>query len=175
MKKPLLLLLPLLLAACATHTVPPYSVLTTNSAGIRATKAPMIAVGRFETFSGVDLSPDCGSGTLVTASGESLPEYLRRALIEELVVADKFDARSPILLTATITEMHAAPAEGQWHIGVVLRSPNGKSISVLDEFSYQPQGADTVCVQSANAFPMAVQRVLGKLLNHEEFPELLTL
>jgi hypothetical protein len=166
----------LVLGACTTHIVPPYAVSSVNSSGLRASKAPEVSVGRFDAFAGVDLSPACGDGTVVTSDGTSLDEYVRQAFVDELTAAEKFNPKSPLVLNATITELNYSPEDGHWDLALVVRSTNGKSLAVLEEYSFQTtHTGETACIQAANAFVLAVQQMVGKVFTNEEFPELLVM
>ena len=176
MKNALLFLSVLWLGACATHIVPPYSIHHGNTAGLRTSKAPEVSLGRFDAFAGADLTPSCAGGTVVTADGSSLADYLRNAFVDELTMADKYNPKSPLVLSATITELAYSAADNRWNLALVVRSNNGKSLAVVEEYSFQTDHTgETACIQAANAFLLAVQALIGKTFSHEEFSELLVM
>ncbi len=176
MKNALLVLSVLWLGACSTHIVPPYSIHHGNTAGLRTSKAPEIAMGRFDAFAGADLTPTCGGGTMVTADGSSLSDYVRKAFVDELTMADKYNPKSTLVLGATITELAYSAADNHWDLALLVRSNNGKTLSVVEEYSFQTtHTGELACIQAANAFLLAVQELVGKVFTHEEFAELLEL
>ncbi|TKR55348.1 hypothetical protein D7I39_11040 [Allopusillimonas ginsengisoli] len=182
MKKMMVILLTLGLAGCSTYAVPRYSVSTDTVAALRAVGDVQVEVGEF--LSAKPTGPNdrpgeimCrGVGPIKTPDGESYAEYVRKALISELIIANIYSKEAPIELTGSITALDFESMGGSWTVGLELRSSNGKSVAITNTYKYQSSFyGETACNQTAQAGLGAIQDAIRAAVTHKDFPALLEL
>src|SRR5438034_11536378 len=90
-----LLLAVLVSSACSSYTVPRYGLSAENITGLRKLGAK-VNVGRFTATTPAQTEIRCrASGPVKTPDGRPFEDYIRRALVEELKVAEMLsDSRS---------------------------------------------------------------------------------
>lgn len=181
MKKVLIALLSLGLAGCSTYAVPRYSVSTDTVVALREVGDVRVEVGEFlpSTPPGPNDRPGeimCrGVGPIKTPDGESYAEYVRKALISELIIANIYSKDAPIELTGKITELDFDSMGGSWTVGLQIRSSNGRSVDVANTYKYKSSFyGETACNQTAQAGLGAIQDAIRAAVTHKDFPALLT-
>lgn len=105
-----------LLAACSSTVAPP----SASPRAVRAANAPDIPVMRIGVFRlspalppAMDRAVGLRAATLKPPNGKSFSAYLGETLGEQLRLAGKLDAASPLTVSAEVTESSANPKIGQ--------------------------------------------------------------
>src|SRR5690554_690029 len=156
MKKAVVVLFTLGLAGCSTYAVPRYSVSTDTVVALREVGDVKVEVGEF--LSTKEPGPNdrpgeimCrGVGPIKTPDGESYSEYVRKAFISELIIANIYSKEAPIELTGKVTELDFDSMGGSWTVGLQIHSSNGKSVEVANTYKYQSSFyGETACNQTA--------------------------
>ena len=171
---PLLLILVALLSGCSTYAGSRYSIRADNVTALRNLSGKTINVGVFtSTKPGLSEIMCRGVGPIKTPDGEPFSEFIRKALNDELVIANAFSSTAPVTLTGNLDEINFSSTSGDWNISLTVKSPNGKSMAVTENYSYTTSFyGETACNQTAQALMPAVQNLIGKLVRSPEFADL---
>jgi hypothetical protein len=153
-----------------------YVGLVAERSGQATVKLPLLAGHDEELSSHGDAPPASShraSGSrggplpLKTPDGETFEEFVRKALVDELKIAELYAAAAPVVLTGRLDAIDfQSGADATWRIKVTLSASNGKSLSS----SYY---GETACNQTAHALMPAVQNVVSKVVRHPDFPSLM--
>jgi len=167
------------LNACSTYVPPRYSISADNNVALRSMEADRINVGAFSGPATFDES--CrAAGPIAPPDGMTFAAYIRKALIDELKIANKFEETVPaVVLSGSVDELAFSSSRGltggAWDIGLTVKSSNGGSLFVSEHYEFESGFiADTACLQTARAFSPAVQDLIGKIVRSPEFPVLVT-
>ena len=120
----------MLLAGCSTFAASRYSVSPETVTALRAYRGQPIAVGAFTATESGRTEIACRAvGPISTPDHEPFEEFVRKAFITELTLAEAYAAAAPITLTGTLDYIDFAAgiyfSEASWDLGVTLRSSNG--------------------------------------------------
>lgn len=164
----------LIMAGCSTYAASRYSISTDNVMALRAFTSKPINVGAFTSSKPGQNEIMCrGVGPIKTPDGEPFSEYIRKALVDELKIANAFSDSSPVTLTGHLDSIDFSSASGSWIIVVTVRSSNGKAVTVTENYSFTTSFyGETACNQTAQAFMPAVQDLVGKIVKSNEFAAL---
>ena len=160
------------LTGCETPTSQRYAVSAENNVAIKALSVSGIAVGAFAEP--LDFWPACRLvGDARVADGITHAQYIRRALLSELLLAG---AASPGPARVTLTGLFDKiefSSGGRWVIDMTLKSSNGRNLRVVERYEYDIgfMGTES-CRLVAEAFPRAVQNLIGKAVRHPQFVSL---
>jgi hypothetical protein len=167
--------LSILASGCSTYSASRYSIDTDNIEALHSLKGKTANVGAFtSTQSGLNQIMCRGVGPIKTPDGEPFSEYVKKALVNELKMANLYSVNAPVTLTANLDDINFSSASGNWNIALTVRSSNGKSLSVSEKYAYTSSFlGETACNQTAQALMPAVQDLLGKLVSSKRFPALL--
>jgi hypothetical protein len=167
----ILLALALLLSGCSTYAVSRYSISTDNVVALRSLNGKTINVGPFTSSTPGQSDIMCrGVGPIKTPDGEPFSEFIRKALIDELKIANVFSSAAPITLTANLDAIDFSSTSGSWNLAMTVKSSNGKSMVVTEAYSYTSSWyGETACNQTAQALMPAVQNLVGKIVRSNEF------
>lgn len=166
-----LLVLVAALSGCSTYAVSRYSISADNVVALRALNGKTINVGSF-TSSDPKLSEIMcrGVGPIKTPDGEPFSEFIRKAFIDELKIANAFSPESPVTLTGNLDDINFSSTSGVWSLTLTVKSSNGKSMVVKEDYSYTSSWyGETACNQTAQALMPAVQNLVGKIVRSNEF------
>lgn len=163
------------LTGCSTFATTRYSPSVDNIQTLKTFKGSQVKVGNFSSFSpGVSIITCRGFGPVKTPDGEPFSEYVRKALMDELKIADIYSTEAPIMLSGQLNQLDFSSASGNWSISLTVNSSNGKSITVNDNYKFTTSYyGETACNQTAQAFMPAVQDIIGKLVRSAEFKTLI--
>jgi hypothetical protein len=167
----ILLLLVTLLSGCSTYAASRYSVSTDNVVALRGLNGKTVNVGAFSSTEPGQSEIMCrGVGPIKTPDSEPFSEFIRKALIDELKIANVFSPTAPITLTGTLDKIDFSSNSGNWNLALTLKSSNGKSMSVAEDYSYTTSFyGETACNQTAHALMPAIQNLLGKIVRSPDF------
>jgi hypothetical protein len=79
-------------------------------------------------------------GPIKTPDGQPFEEYIRKALIDELQVAELFSQSAPTTLTGTLNKIdfNSNLPTGKWTFDLTVHSSNGRSANVAETYEYEP-------------------------------------
>jgi hypothetical protein len=171
-------LLATILAGCETPTSARYSIDAENNLALRNSGFTGIGVGAFSAPRNFD--PNCRLvGPLRVADGMTHTQYIQRALLSELQLAGVAGTGAPrITLVGEVTRLDFSSMDaltgGQWAIDLTVRSSNGRTLLTQVRHSFDSGFLGTeACRQTAEAFPRAVQDLIGNTVRHSQFTTLL--
>ncbi len=161
-------------SGCSTYSVNRYAVSVDNISALKNIKDTKINIGEFNAAGESKTSIMCrGVGPIKTPDGQSFEGFIRKALVDELTMAEIHDTNSPITLTGTLDSIDFNSASGSWDIAVTINSSNGQSMSVTESYSYTSSFyGETACNQTAQALMPAVQNLIGKVVRNDKFSAL---
>jgi hypothetical protein len=176
MKTVLLLPACLAIAGCSTYAVPRYAVSVDNVTALRTLNGQKINVGEFAPAKRQEDVTEitCRAvGPIKTPDGEPFSQYIRKAFVSELKMADVYGDGAPVTLTGTLDHVDFSSTSGAWQIGLTVSSSNGKSMHVEESYEFSSSFfGETACNQTAQAFMAGVQDLLGKLVRDPAFKPL---
>ncbi len=173
MKKVLIGFLLLTNLGCTSMSVHRYAASAENVSVLRKTERKNIAVGLFH-HKGDPKVIDCRAIPIYTPDKESYAEFIRKAFISELLMADIYDAESDLVLSAVIDKMEVKSTSGAfWTLELILKSTNGHSFKVSENFKFDSAwSGDAACRNASQAFVPAVQNLIKKAVTHPDFRKL---
>jgi hypothetical protein len=165
------------LSGCSTYAIPNYSISADTVAMLKANVPGKVGLGEFTSAPNINGDITCRAvGPVKTPDGESYAQYLRNAFRSELIIAERYDARSPISLTGSLDNFTFDSNAGFWTVGLTVASSNGNSLRVEQKHAYATSFyGETACNQTAQAGMGAVQKTIGAVVTSPQFPTLLRL
>lgn len=160
-----------ILSGCSTYAVSRYSISADNVVALRALNGKTISIGSFTSFSpGLNEIMCRGVGPIKSPDGEPFAEFIRKALIDELKIANAYSPSSPVILTGNLEAIDFSSTSGNWHLVLSIKSSNGRSMTVTEDYVYTSSWyGETACNQTAQALMPAVQNLVGKIARSKEF------
>ncbi len=171
----LILILFLGLSGCSTYSASRYSISADNVTKLRAYSGTKFSVGEFTSSIPSKSEIMCrGVGPIKTPDGENFEQFVRKAFIDELQMAEVYFKDGAIILTGNLNSIDFSSNSGNWDISLSVTSSNGKSLDVSENYSYDTSFyGETACNQTAHALMPAVQNLISKLINHDSFASLI--
>jgi hypothetical protein len=165
----------LVLAGCATFDVGRYGVSVENNAALKKLGGSKVAVGAFTATEPGRKEIACrGVGPIKTPDEQPFEYQVRKALIDELTVADLLADSAPVTLTGLVNKLDFDSMAGEWVLDVTLKSSNGQSLTAASKYNYGfTYIGETACARTAKSFVPAVQLLIGKLVHDPKFGDLL--
>src|SRR3989449_9426424 len=131
-----LLLAVLVSSACSSYTVPRYGLSAENITGLRKLGAT-VTLGRFTATTPAQTEIRCrASGLVKTPDGRPFEDYIRRALVDELKVAEMLSDSAPVTLTGHLDKIDFNSMAGAWTMDLTATSSNGRSLSVSSKYGF---------------------------------------
>jgi len=164
-----------LLTGCSSYAVPRYGVSVTNVTALKQAGAAPVNVGKFTATGESKKEITCRAvGPIKTPDERPFEEYVRKAVIDELQVSGIYAESAPIVLTGNLDQIDFSSSEGKWTLAMTVKSTNGRTLSVANSHNYDTSFiGEKGCALTAQAFPPAVQTLIGKLVHHPDFAGLL--
>ena len=172
MKKLIILLsLVLVVSGCSTYASSRYSVSVDNVVALRTLNGKTINIGPFTSSTPGQSEIMCRAvGPIKTPDGEPFSEFIRKAFVDELKMANAFSTSSPITLTANLDSIDFTSMSGAWNLVLTVKSSNGKSMVATEAYNFTSSYyGETGCNQTAQALMPAVQNLVGKIVRSNEF------
>lgn len=168
--------LTILSTGCSTYSASRYSINTDNVVAMRALNSKIVNVGSFSATKPGEKEIMCrGVGPIKTPDGEPFSEFVRKAFLDELKIANVYSTNAPVTLTGNLDAVDFTSASGGWSLALTVKSSNGKSLSVSENYAFTTSwNGETACNQTAQAFMPAVQNLVGKVVRSQEFLALVT-
>lgn len=170
----LITIVALTISGCSTYSVNRYSVSVDNVMKLKKLKGSNINVGPFKATGESQTSIMCrGVGPIKTPDGQSFENFIRKSFIDELKMAELYNGDSPVTLTGNLDAIDFSSGSGRWNISVTVKSSNGNAISVTESYPFTSSFyGETACNQTAQALMPAVQNLIGKIVSHQDFANL---
>ncbi|NMH61422.1 hypothetical protein [Alteromonas ponticola] len=171
-----LLVAVLALTGCSTYSVNRYAVSVDNNSSLKSIEGANVFVGDFTAAEKSLTSIMCrGVGPIKTPDGRSFEMFIQKAFVDELKMANVYQADAPVVLTGVLDSIDFSSASGQWNLALTINSNNGNSLSVSENYEFTSSFyGETACNQTAQALMPAVQNLIGKIVSNQSFPGLLT-
>jgi hypothetical protein len=168
--------LALFISGCSTYAANRYSISVDNLTELKTLTGVQINVGQFTaTKPGLTEIMCRGVGPIKSPDGETFENYIRKAFIDELKLAELYSESSPITLTGNLDNIDFSSAGGTWNLTMTINSSNGKTITATENYSYTSSFyGETACNQTAQALMPAVQNLIAQIIRNENFPTLVT-
>jgi hypothetical protein len=165
----------LLLSGCQTFTAYRYSISVDNVTALKALTGTQINIGKFTATQPDQTKKWCrGFVNIVCPDSKTFEEYIRKAFIDELKLANLYSQNSSVTLTGNFDKIDFSSIAGTWYLVATIKSSNGKAISINDTYSYESNlsGVST-CSHTAQVFKPAVQNFISRIIKHKDFPSLI--
>jgi len=165
----------LTMSGCSTYSVNRYAVSVDNISALKQTDGSKLQIGEFNSAQKSQTSIMCrGVGPIKTPDGQTFEGFIRKAFIDELKMADVYASEAPVTLMGTLDSIDFSSASGQWNIAMTIKSSNGESLSVVENYSFTSSFyGETACNQTAQALMPAVQNLIGKIVQNNQFLSLM--
>lgn len=110
-----------------------------------------------------------------TSTNEPFEKYIENAFKQDLKMAGIFDENSNIKISGNLRKIEASTVgSAYWLIVMTVSSSNGKSFDVQTKREYGTAIlANSACVNMGTSFEPSVKQLIGDIINHPKFPELL--
>lgn len=172
-----LMVLVAMLSGCSTYSTNRYSISVDNVAALRTLNGKTINVGDFS--SSVPGQSEIMCPVIVpvkTRDGEPFSEFIRKALIDELRMANVFSPTAPTTLTGHLNKIDFSSTAGNWNLVLTIKSSNGRSMVVTETYLYNTNilFGDDSCDDAAQAFVPAIQDLIGKIVRSPDFIALIS-
>jgi hypothetical protein len=165
------------LSGCSTYAASRYSISADTVAALRDLRGQSVRVGDFTAAQPGRTEITCRAvGPIKTPDGEAFEAFIRKALIDELRIAEVYSERAPITLTGRLDSLDFSSGltDAAWRVGLTLASSNGRSLTVAEEYKFTSSWyGETGCNQTAHALMPAVQNVIRKIVQHPDFAGLI--
>lgn len=160
-----------LASGCSTYSASRYSIATDNVIALRTLNGKTINVGAFSATTPGQKEIMCrGVGPIKTPDGEPFAEFVRKALLDELKMANSYSPTAPVTITGNLDAIDFSSNNGSWNLALTVKTSNGKSMSVSESYAFTSSFyGETACNQTAQAFMPAVQNLVGKVVRAPEF------
>jgi hypothetical protein len=162
---------------CSTYAAARYSVSAETVSALRAYRPITVAVGPFTAARAGETEMACRAvGPIKMPDGESFEEFVRRAFIAELMMAEIYAVAAPFTLTGHIQRLDftSGITDAAWDLALMLKSSNGKSLVATERYAFKASdGAEAGCRNAAQALMPAIQNVVGKAIRDPAFSDLL--
>ncbi|MCM1513113.1 MAG: hypothetical protein NC112_08420 [Oxalobacter formigenes] len=160
----------LLLAGCACQTVASYQPEPETIPAVQNAVNTPVNIGQFHDAS-FRKELTCRSLSIIRApDNQSYADTIRRALIDELVQAGRYDPDSPVTLTAQLNRIDFETEKGSWIIRMTFLSSNGKQMVLEKTTEYNGIGlGEAACLQAAWQYLPSVKQFMADLLASPEF------
>ena len=174
-------IIPILLIATGCSTTSnsvQYDSTPTNVINIQSASADgkyKVRVEDFRMSATAETSLLCRAmGEIDVAPGQSLEEFIKEALQEELLEAGVYSTTSPIIITGEINRVSFSSVSSHWDIAMTLSSSNGTQYDVSTNYKFKGSfDAWSACKNVANAFTPAVQDLLEIAISNPKFTTLI--
>lgn len=163
-------------SGCSTYAASRYSISADNVVALRALNGKTVNVGTFTASKPGQSEIMCrGVGPIKTPDGEPFSEFIRKALIDELKIANAFSLTSTVTLTGNLDAIDFSSASGAWNLTLNVKSSNGRTLVATENYEFTSSYyGETACNQTAHALMPAVQNLVGKIVRSNDFAALIS-
>lgn len=110
-----------------------------------------------------------------TPDGETFASYIQDAFVQELAIADKYDAKSANIISANLDDIYGSTMLGNayWEFKITMKSSSGVSYETHSRYDYESSyNANSACSEMQRSFVPAVQKLVGDVINNPKFTDL---
>lgn len=171
----LALLFSVLITGCASYTTGRYSASTENIMLLRDMKVPLMKVGPFTATKPNERELMCrGIYPIRSPDGEPFEDFIRKAFIDELRIANAYSVTSDLSLTGKVELLDFSSTEGLWTLSLSLKISNGQSFGITERYTFPTSFFDdaNACGQAAQALIPTIQNVINRALRSPDFANL---
>jgi hypothetical protein len=164
-------------AGCSTFTPPRYAVSMDNNRVLKRLKGKKVVLAILQGPEKYD-STCRAMGPIEAKDGLTIPQYIQKAFNDEFQFGEVYDGKEGVQLSGKVDKLAFSSfvgiTNGWWDIGITLKSPEGRSVSVVNRYNFK-SGFDAfmACSQTAQALAPAVQDLIYKMVTHGRFVSLL--
>ena len=164
-----------IISGCSTYSANRYSISVDNVTALKNINGTKLNVGGFTASKQGQSEIMCrGVGPIKTPDGQTFENFIKKAFVDELKIAESYSASSSITLTGNLDAIDFSSNSGTWNLALTVNSSNGNSISVSENYSYTTSFyGETACNQTAQALMPAVQNLIGKVVQNTQFAQLI--
>ena len=174
LKKLTIMVVIIAMSGCSTYAVNRYSISVDNVTALKTLNGVKLNVGTFTSSKPGQIEIMCrGVGPIKTPDGQTFENFIRKALEDELKIAEVYSSSAPVTLTGNLDSIDFSSTSGTWNLALTINSSNGNSLSVTEDYPYTSSYyGETACNQTAQALMPAVQNLIGKVVGNVEFKKL---
>jgi len=178
--KPLIALLAIsALAGCTTAVSQRYALSDGHPQAIKALGITGVKFAKFEEPAGTFRDLCRQQAFLRLADNVTHAQYIQRAFEDELKAAGAMAAGQPpaVVIGGKVNRVEFGTMTGLtggfWKIGLTLTSSNGTTLDLDEDYRFEAGFAAVyACQNAADAFPRAVQHLVGKAVQSPSFASL---
>lgn len=169
------LILAVVMTGCSTYSANRYSISVDNVTALKEINGTKLDVGEFTASKPGQTEIMCrGVGPIKTPDGQTFENFIKKALVDELKIAEAYSNSAKITLTGNLDAIDFSSSSGTWNLALTVNSSNGNSLTVSENYSYTTSFyGETACNQTAQALMPAVQNLIGKVVQNNEFRKLM--
>ncbi len=170
-----MMVISIFLEGCSTY-VPRYSPSVDNVKVIRSFPAgKKINIGEFTSKYPRQSSLLCRAvGPISTPDGEPFADYVRKAFIDELRMAELYSKDANLTIKSHLESIEFNSITGKWYFVLVVSSNTNQSFTVEESYDYATSFVgSTACNMTAQALLPAVQALIKNVVNHPSFRKML--
>jgi len=117
---------------CSTYAAARYSISAENVRTLRTFKGQTVNVTAAKP--GQTEITCRGVGLIKTPDGEPFEQFIRKAFVDEMTIAELYAPDAPVSLTRRLDSIDFSSSIGAtWNIALTVTSSNGRTISVTED------------------------------------------
>lgn len=162
------------LTGCETTNAIPYKASSSNVATIQTNleENKELAIGDVTMSSTTSLMCRL-NGDIIVYPGKTIPEYVKDAFLEELIMAQKYNAKASKVSIDLNDVSFSSVTPANWSISATVSSTNGVSFPVEVKHQFDTSwSASGACENVANAFGPTTQSLIKEIINNPKFASL---
>src|SRR6266446_5203911 len=128
------------LSGCSTYAASRYTTSVDTVTALRGFRGTSVAVAPFTSAKPGETEITCRAvGPIKTPDGEPFEQFVRKALIDEMKMAEIYADSGPVTLTGRLEsiDFSSGLTDAAWNIALTLTSSNGKSLAVAERYEYK--------------------------------------
>jgi hypothetical protein len=133
------LALAVLFTGCSTYAASRYAINAETVAALRTYRPSTVSVGPFTATKPGQTEITCRAvGPIKTPDSETFEDFIRKALVAELTLAELYAPSAPVTLTGKVESINFSSGitDAAWLITLAVVSSNGRAITVSEEYSF---------------------------------------
>jgi len=174
-----ILVVTFVLEGCASFNAPHYAISADNVDAIRSTfgtsSGKKVNVGEFTSENSGKSTLWCrGAPSIKAPSGEPFVDYVQKAFIDELRVAEVYSKDAHLTIKGHLKEFDFNSHFGTWTLALVVSSNTNQSFTVEENYDYSTSFFGSIaCHRAAQALSPAIQNLIKKVVSHPSFKQML--
>ena len=167
------------MSACSSYMAPRYGVSTDNVLFLKQyarTSSVKVKVNEFTASKDVKQEIMCRlAGPVRPSAGTTFQEYIREALVNELLLAEAYSTDADITIDGVLEsiDFDTSGENAEWFIKLKLSSNGFNTFTIDHEADFSTTwAAERACAEIAYSLVPAVQDLIEKIINHPEFEKI---